>query len=174
LNAVGGASPAIYIAGTNWSALSGSNSSQDGGTGNYTPFSQDQAGSSYQDVMFLATVDGTLRWFWPSNVTPARLVNGVRTGSRVVHTFAREPNTFNQLVPFIPISLYCERVAGGIHSYVGDVPDMRWCSIANNAAKDEITIGSDTWKLYPVVAKLPFGSLNAATGNYAFAFRKSA
>lgn len=174
LNAVGGATPALYIASSQWSALSGGGSSIDGASGNYVPFSQDGGADGFACGMTLCTVDSVLRWFWAGNTSPGRMVNGVKTGSRTYHTFYREPNTFNQLVPFIPISQYLERLVGGIASYVGDVPDMRWLSIVNNNPKDEVTIGSDTWKLFPVISKQPFGSPTAATGNYAFAFRKSA
>jgi len=176
LNAVGGASPATYTAATQWSALAGGSSSVDGGgLGNFTPFSAEaSSGSGYRQFQILATVDAVQRWFYPDAATPRRAVGAVKRGSRNVHAFAREPNTLNQLVPFIPLSLYLERLAGGIYSYVGDVYDMRWMNLANNQAKDEITVGADTWKVFPVIAKLPFGAPTAATNNYGFAFRKNA
>ncbi len=177
LNPVGGASPATYIAATQWSGLSGGNSASDGGPGigNYTPFSGETGGgANYRQFQIRATVDSTARWFYVNNATPGRAIGAVRSGSKNVHAFAREPNTFNQLVPFIPLSLFVERAVGQIYSYLGDVIDMRWCSLANNQAKDEITIGADTWKVFPVISKLPFGSPTAATNNYGFAFRKNA
>lgn len=178
LNPVGGLSPGTYTAATQWSTLAGGAGSADGGptgSGNFTPFSgESPAGAGFRMFQIRATVDAVARWFYPGAASPARAIGAVRTGSKNVHAFARNPNTMNQLVPLIPLSLHLERIAGNIYSYVGDVYDMRWCSLANNIAKDEITIGADTWKLYPVIAKLPFGSPTAATNNYGFAFRKNA
>lgn len=176
LNPVGGASPAIYTAGTQWSALAGGFSSTDAGPGvaNFWPFSGEPDSVAFRALQIYATADSVARWFFPGNVSPARAVGAVRSGSRTVNAFFRTPNTLNQLVPFIPLSLYIERLAGGIFSYVGDVYDMRWCSLANNPSKDEITIGSDTWKVFPVISRQPFGSPTASSGNYGFAFRKNA
>jgi hypothetical protein len=178
LNPVGGASPATYCAGTRWGTLTGTNASSDSGPaiGNFTPFSAENpsAGLGYQLFQLRATVDSTARWFWPGNASPARAIGAVRSGSKNVHAFARSPNTLNQLVPFIPLSLFVERAVGNVYSYLGDVIDMRWMTLANNQAKDEITIGSDTWKVFPVITKQPLGSPNVATGNYGFAFRKNA
>lgn len=178
LNPVGGATPATYTAGTCWSGLTGTNAANDSGPaqGNWTPFTGEASpgGNGQRGVQVRATVDSVARWFFTSAASPARLIGAVRSGSRNVHAFTRNPNTFNQLSPFIPLSLYVERAAGNIYSYIGDVIDMRWVSLANNQAKDEITIGSDTWKLFPVISKQPFGSATAATNNYGFAFRKNA
>jgi len=175
LNPVGGATPATYIAGTKWSALTGASSSDDGVVfGNFTPFSGEFSATGYLNFQLRATVDSTARWFYPGNTSPGRAIGAVRSGSKNVHAFARSPNTFNQLMPLIPLSLFVERAAGNIYSYLGDVIDMRWINLANNQAKDEITIGSDTWKVFPVISKLPFGSPAAATNNYGFAFRKNA
>jgi hypothetical protein len=178
LKPIGGASPCTYTAATQWSAIAGGNSSSDGGPSqfNLTPFSAEQAGptSGFRSFQVLATVDSTLRWFYPSNVSPGRAIGAVKSNSKNVHAFARAPNTFNQLSPFIPLSLFVERASGNIFSYLGDVIDMRWVNLGNNQAKDEITIGSDTWKVFPVISKQPFGSPTAATGNYGFAFRKNA
>ena len=177
LNPVGGATPATYTAGTRWSAIAGGASSSDNGPTvfNWTPFSAENPNGFGQDaVQVLATVDSVARWFFGGATSPARLIGAVKANSKNVHAFARAPNTFNQLTPFIPLSLFVERAVGNVYSYIGDVIDMRWVNLTNNQAKDEITIGSDTWKLFPVIAKLPFGSPTAATNNYGFAFRKNA
>jgi hypothetical protein len=178
LNPIGGATPATYTAATYWSGLSGGTSSADGapsGTSNWTPFSAESAGGAgYRSLQLRVTVDSVARWFFGGATSPARLIGPIKSGSRNVNAFARTPNSFNQLVPFIPLSIYVERAVGNIFSYIGDVIDMRWCTLANNSAKDEITIGSDTWKLFPVISKQPFGSPTAATNNYGFAFRKNA
>jgi hypothetical protein len=176
LNPVGGASPCTYVAGTQWSGLTGIPAANDSGPGgnNFTPFSGENTASGYRQFQLRATVDSVARWFYPGNATPGRAIGSVRSGSKNVHAFARAPNTYNQLAPLIPLSLYVERAVGNVYSYLGDVIDMRWINLANNQAKDEITIGSDTWKVYPVISKQPFGSPTAATNNYGFAFRKNA
>jgi hypothetical protein len=175
LSPVGGLSNLIYTAGSYWSGLSGGYSSYDGGPGlgNYWPFSAEPNGGA-QQFQVLATIDSVTRWFAPSLTSPARAIGPTRTGSRNVYAFQRNPNTFNQLAPFIPLSIYLERAVGNIYSYAGDVLDMRWFNMTNNAAKDEITIGADTWKVYPVISKAPFGSPTASSGNYGFGFRKNA
>jgi hypothetical protein len=178
LNPVGGLSNLIYTAATYWSALSGSAGfagGQDGVSwGNYTPFSAEYNGTA-SALNLLATIDSNTKWFTPVyTATPYRAIGAAKAGSRNIHAFARNPNTFNQLAPLIPLSIYCERHVGNIYAYVGDVWDMRWFNMANNAAKDEITIGSDTWKIFPVISKQAFGGTLAATNNYAFGFRKNA
>lgn len=177
LNPVGGATPATYITATQWSGLTGVNASNDSGVGggNYTPFTAEGGGGApYRCFQLRATVDAVARWFYPNNASPGRAIGSVRAGSRNVHAFQRSPNTFNELSVLMPLSLYVERISGNIYSYIGDVIDMRWISLANYQAKDEITIGSDTWKVFPVISKQPFGSPTAATANYGFAFRKNA
>jgi hypothetical protein len=178
LNPVGGASPATYTAGTCWSALAGGNSSLDSGPAgnNWTPFSAEGsgAGTGQRSCNLLCTVDGTARWFNNGNATPARLIGGWKTGSKNLHAFFRNPNTFNQLTPFIPLSLFVERAIGNVYSCIGDVIDMRVVNLQNNQPKDEITIGSDTWKLFPVISKQPLGSPTAATSILGYAFRKNA
>lgn len=33
--------------------------------------------------------------------------------------------------------------------YLGEIPNMKLCSLAGRSARDEVTIGADTWVLYP-------------------------
>lgn len=89
----------------------------------------------------------------------------------------RSPNIFNGLAPLLPIKTFVERAVGNVYAYVGDAPDIRCLNMKNNNPKDEITIGSDTWKIFPVVSNSPIINTNNAppsSGNYAFAFRKNA
>lgn len=61
-------------------------------------------------------------------------------------------------------------------SPAGVVQDVRVCSIQKFEPEQEITIGTDVWKLFPVVAKramnLTSGAQPAASGNYAYAIKK--
>ena len=62
------------------------------------------------------------------------------------------------------------------YSPVGVVTDVRFCSINKFAPEQEITIASDTYKVFPGVGKRPinydYGVQPAASGDYAFAIRK--
>lgn len=58
-------------------------------------------------------------------------------------------NAFTGLTALIPIYITAER-DGGFYSYVGKVPNMRLLNIRGLSPGDEITLGSDTWKVFPV------------------------
>jgi hypothetical protein len=175
LNSIGSAAPCIYVQATNWQ-YTGYWSSFPDTSSNYMPWSN-YSGQSNGAVG--VTVDGTFRWFKPGNSQPARSVlplsypgNGVACDS-----LTKSPNTFNGLAPFFPIQVFVERTVGNIYAYVGDAPDLRILNMKNNNPKDEITIGSDTWKVFPMVSNsLPVSTGNAppSSGNYAMAFRKNA
>ena len=63
-------------------------------------------------------------------------------------------------------------------SPAGVVQDVRVCSIQKFEPEQEITIGTDVWKLFPIVAKRPMNSTTgvqpAASGNYGYAIKKVA
>ncbi len=64
------------------------------------------------------------------------------------------------------------------YSPAGVVQDVRVCSINKFEPEQEITIGTDVWKLFPVVAKRPMNSSlgvqPAASGDYGYAIKKVA
>lgn len=64
------------------------------------------------------------------------------------------------------------------YSPLGVVQDVRYCSINKFEPGQEVTIGSDVWKVFPVAAKRPLGSAPAAgpagSGDYAYAIKKVA
>jgi hypothetical protein len=181
LDPVGGAAPLIYATCSAWQNIPGgggtSSSYDTGSSGNCMPFTS--LTSVPYPFQVYCTVDGVSRWFASSSASPARAIGCLQLASRVHNAIVREPNTFNQLVPFIPLSVYLERLAGNIWSYVGDVLDTRLMNIQNNAPLDEIVIGPDTWKVFPMIAKTPPATWNTAggpcsSGPYALAFRKNA
>lgn len=58
-------------------------------------------------------------------------------------------------------------VDGGLRP-IGKVLDIRWCSLTGVSPKEEITIASDTWKLFPICRKFdPSGDSNLE-GSYDF------
>lgn len=177
LNAVGGATPAIYICTSAWSYGGFQQSSYDAGVGtnNNLPF---HTSSIYQSVG--VTVDSTFRWFSPYWVgsAPSRMILPLysQLGTQYDAIF-RSPNTFNEVTALLSVPIFVERASGNIFSYVGDVPDLRVLNIANFTPKDEITIGSDTWKIFPFIQKsLPWNvnGAPASSGPYGVALLKSA
>ena len=140
------------------------------------------------DGMYInATIDSVNRWFkneWTASsptkaIFPA--VNqslGAPYGHMIYWTAAQaQPNTFNGLPVLLPMPLFLERAAGGIFAYVGDAPDVRQFNMRSNNPKDEITIGSDVWKVFPIGVKgsnVNVPSAPYCSGNGGFAFKKSA
>ena len=189
LNSAGGAAPCIYLAASNWyryNSTGGGDSfaSSPDGSGNHKPFCSDYANNlgGQSNTQMYCTVDGTGRWFAAYNGTsPARLASpgysGYGNPGWQRAAFLRSPNTFNGVAPMIPIPFFAERAVGNIYSFVGDAPDIRFVNMKNNNAKDEITIGSDTWKLFPVISNSPTintGGAAASSYPYGLAFLKSA
>jgi hypothetical protein len=177
LNAVGGASPATYVAVSLWPYGGANQSFWDSGVsaGAQLPFHNDA-----NMTRIGVTVDGTLQWFGSidGETTPRRanLALGSNFGSQY-DSILRSPNTFNALAPFFTCPIWVERAVGNIYSYVGDIPDFRFCNITNITPKDEQTIGGDTWKIFPMIQKsnpVNTGGAPASSGPYAVAFLKSA
>lgn len=65
------------------------------------------------------------------------------------------------------------RRTGGFYSPVGVFPNARYLNIERFAPAQEITVGSDTWKVFPLVRKgtSPNNS-ESYSGNHGFAFKK--
>lgn len=182
LAAIGGAAPCIYLQATNWSYTGSNGSWWDGGNsfGNFMPWSGGYAGQNKIGV----TVDGTFRWFQQINggISPARTIGwplqqGPSNLSAAVNALARSPNTFNGLSVLIPIYTWVERAAGNVYAYIGDTPDSRVLNMNNLNPKDEITIGADTWKVFPMISNSKILNTTGAppsSNYYAMAFRKNA
>lgn len=177
LNAVGGASPNTYIQMTNWGYTSPYASYPDSNGGTF-PWG---VWSAYGYVG--VTVDGTLRWFSPNNAQPARSILMAQTGNSgwalgLDSMLYKSPNTFNGLAALLPVEVFVERAIGNHYSYVGDAPDQRMLNMLNNNPKDEITIGVDTWKIFPMISNNPntnqYPNAVPSSGGYALAFRKNA
>jgi hypothetical protein len=63
--------------------------------------------------------------------------------------YANEPVTGG--VPLSPIP--CIYTQGGLHSYLGELPDVRLCNIDNLNPGQEIVFGSDVWQVFPYKRK---------------------
>jgi len=176
LLAAGGAAPAIYITATHWTSFTTpvywAGEPENASAGNTMAF----AAGEYNPLFILCNVDGALNWFTAGNASPTRLVAALSAPSKTVNTFGRSPNTFNQLSVLIPLSFYLERTSGNVFSYAGDAIDARLITMQNYAPKDEIPIGGDTWKVFPMIAKAPiaYATSPPGSGNYGLAYRKNA
>lgn len=187
INAVGGASPGIYVSTSRWYAYAPTYS------GDPTPNTADsynngkpfESGSTqYNSTWVACTVDSTFRWFGGATA-PARLgAMGVgQSNPYPLPGWQRSgimasPNRFNGIAVLYPIPVFAERAAGGLFSLIGEVPDTRYVNMANNNSKDEITIGTDVWKVFPMVANVSpgLGVANGPASSYPFglAFKKNA
>ena len=65
--------------------------------------------------------------------------------------FGQFPGTIQRgLVPMYPIVLgYWDRTANEVYGPLGVMPDVRGVSLRNYANESEITVGSDTWVVFP-------------------------
>lgn len=179
VNAVGGAAPGLYLASTWWEYTGGYFASYpEAGFVHSLPFIQ---GTVFSHSLCLCTVDAVLTWFSAqgsvgSRIRPLQVQNGPGWHDRgIKHT----PNTFNELTVLFPMPLMLERVSTNIYSWIGDLFDVRLCNMQTTAPKDESTIGGDTWKYFPFVAKTPPSTWNIAnnpptSGPFGIAYRKNA
>lgn len=90
-----------------------------------------------------------------------------------------DDNAFSGRSVFHPLPVYVARTGSTkYYSPIGVVPGVRLCSIQKFEPEQEITIGTDVYKVFPCVAKRPMNGSNVvqpgASGNYGYAVRKVA
>lgn len=56
-------------------------------------------------------------------------------------------------VPLVPMSLFVRDFTNDYVYYLGELPDVRHVDMRNFSAAQEVTIGSDTWVLFPQVRR---------------------
>lgn len=79
------------------------------------------------------------------------------------------PSTLTGRAALLPCMLAVHRPSGML-SLLGSPRDLRFTRIDNLAPGDLITIGADTWKIFPIIRKNgPAGQENS--NNYAYAYR---
>ncbi|PSD12651.1 MULTISPECIES: hypothetical protein [Stenotrophomonas] len=88
-----------------------------------------------------------------------------------------DENTFSGRSVLHPIQLSIRRPGTGVYlSPIGRVSGLRACYLEKLEPEQEITIGEDTWMVFPWLRKLAMSSVtNAppASGNYGWAVKKS-
>lgn len=62
------------------------------------------------------------------------------------------PNYFNNRVILAPFGCWCAR-ASGFRTYIGEPPAIRAATIEPYTPAEEFTIGTDVWKIFPLVRK---------------------
>lgn len=100
-------------------------------------------------------------------------------GTAASLVYRADRNAFSGRSILHAIPLYVRRTGSETYfSPMGIVQDVRYCSINKFEPEQEITIGGDVWKLFPVAAKRPITGAPetgpAGSGDYAFAIKKVA
>lgn len=76
---------------------------------------------------------------------------------------------FNQRFSLTKLPVFCSDTGGW--RYIGEFPDVRCLRMDAFAPAEEVSIGSDTWKIFPIVAKQS-SEPGERSYNYALAYRK--
>ena len=102
------------------------------------------------------------------------LMGGLRGGPSTLQWGMFHGNVASGLLPGYPITIFHRDVLGGsptndIEGPLGRMPDVRGMSIKNYAGGDELTIGGDTWTVFPTFKK---GSGANTSGNQGVAYKK--
>lgn len=152
--------------------------------GNKWPF-QDVSTATFADVGFIRVDvpdDGRSNFFYRvgADVAVERARGGVGADalSAQLSVFA-DDNAFSGRAILHPLTVFVARTGSQLYySPAGTVHDVRTCSIQKFEPEQEITIGTDVWKLFPIIAKRAMNSTPGvqpgATGNYGFAIKKVA
>ena len=63
------------------------------------------------------------------------------------------PMAWNGVAPLCPLMVTATRSTINLWSLLGEFPDVRYINIKNLSPGDEITLGADTWKVFPIFCK---------------------
>lgn len=74
--------------------------------------------------------------------------------------------------PLIRVPCFAERGTADVYALIGEPPNFRHFNMRFNVAGDEITLGTETWKVFPIVRKGSGGAV-AVSGELGIAYRKS-
>ena len=172
-----------YIDGTHW----GNGSYWASFNGNHLPFMNPAGGnpSNVGRVRADSTTDGRSNFFFTFGVSSsspnpvdALTEFGDDTAGRASCSILRaDDNAFSGRSVFHPLPVYVARTGSTrYYSPIGVVPGVRLCSIQKFEPEQEITIGTDVYKVFPCIAKRTMngsaGVQPGATGNYGYAVRK--
>lgn len=87
--------------------------------------------------------------------------------------YDQSPMGWNGLAPLLPLYVTCTR-NGSVNNWsmLGEFMDVRYMNMSNFAPGDEFTIGSDTWKVFPIFAKTYSTGAHAVSYDHALAYKK--
>ena len=116
------------------------------------PFSDVQSVSTTNTSGVIhAEIDGQI-FAVPSNTNSITIQGRVKLTNYTIRTLFRTPNTWNSQAILIPIHLEM-LMQSSLHGYLGFIEHVRLIRIDNYELGDIITLGSDTWKVYPCMQK---------------------
>lgn len=111
-----------------------------------------------------------------SNVATSRGgPSGTTTTRAIAHDLGYHcaPQSWNGLAPMLPCYAGVFRSPyNGNWTLLGEFPDVRFLNIANLNPGDELTLGTDVWKVFPVFAKEYSVLAEPISYDYALAYRK--
>lgn len=185
LESAGAVTNGSYATGTNWSQESGSGYKSDP-TSFYhnVPFDDQGGANQYASSAVRADVDGISPGiFWVNqgftNSPPRRAFGGFRRQNDansaplgLARLLVRvPPSSLTGRAILVPLNIGVTR--SGFFSMIGSPRDVRVCRIDNLNPGDLVTIGPDTWKVFPVSRKNGLvGQENS--GGFGFAYRQVA
>lgn len=158
----------------------------DGGNGNTSTESTDSAasiilGGSYpgKEASDWAVIGSNKAKYTGSldraNVQRSMVLGGMRIGPNPSATgiFTGFPG-FTGVIPMTSIELFAvDYISSPKRTrYLGAWADVRWCSIANFDAAEEVVIGSDTWVFFPIQKKGTLGGIQGDSYYAGIAYRK--
>lgn len=172
-----------YIDATNW----GESNWWGSFNSNHAPFFPPPSGgvSSVGSVSADVPADGRTNAFHPfgtnygpPNAKAARSdIGPEETSIGGAMVALADQNAFSGRSILQAITVYVARVGSETYlSPVGTVPDVRFCSINKFEPEQEVPIGSDVYKVFPIAGKRPVnyagGPQPSASGEFAYAIRK--
>lgn len=181
LDKVGVYTGGTYVDGTNW----GNGNYWASFSGNRLPFQQNTpnfpAGATGR-VRVDVPQDGRESFFFTTGATGNGGVFsefGDDTDGRVSCQVLRaDDNAFSGRSVFHPLSLYVGRTGTPTYySPIGAPRGVRLCSLAKFEPEQEVTIGTEVYKVFPCIGKRSMNSVQGdqpgATGIYGYAIRKT-
>ena len=91
---------------------------------------------------------------------------------------AASPQPFSGSVSFMPLPIFIINgtSSGSNMIFVGQIPQIRLCSVEGFNPGDEVTYGGDTWKLFPMLCQKAEATLNdlgvVTSANVGYAYKK--
>ena len=101
------------------------------------------------------------------------IVGGFRSGPFASNFGTLSGSYGRGLVPLYPIvPLFWNRTTDNQEGPLGVMPDVRGVSLANFEAEDSVTVGSDTWVVFPTHRRLDSGTATGYTGFQGLAYKQ--